>query len=324
MTEKEKGCSVTTSSRPAYPAGTVITGKWHNNRFVIRRVLGQGGNGIVYLVHKAGYRNLYALKMGYDTLDLQSEINVLTSLQSQSRRQDGLKGSFKTPFLLEVDDFTGMGKEVPFYVMRYIEGNPIHHFIRRRGEEWVGITGLRLLEKLTGLHRLGFIFGDLKPDNVMVSDYGQVELIDYGGVSKIGRSVKQFTEWYDRGYWNAGSRSSDEAYDLFAFAVLMIQLLNEEGLKAACAQLLPQTRNRSELLTLIGRSPRLKPYAPWLRKAIQGEFSGSREALAAWKQQIYAPAIPGRAPGKTPRWLINTFAFSVIMLGAAVYFVFFK
>lgn len=313
---------MTTSSRPAYPAGTVITGKWRKSRFVIRRVLGQGANGIVYLVQKAGYRNLYALKMGYDTLDLQSEINVLTSLQSQHKRQDGHKDNFKMPFLLEVDDYKGQEKDIPFYVMRYIEGGPLHHFIRRRGQEWIGLTGLRLLSRLNGLHQFGFIFGDLKPENVMVSNVGQVELIDYGGVSSIGRSVKQFTEWYDRGYWNAGTRSSDEGYDLFAFAVLMIQLVNEEGLKAA-AQQLPQTRNITELISLINRSPKLRPYGGWLHRAIRGEFTGSQEAMKMWKEQIYTPAVSGRSPGKTPRWLINAFALSIMILCFAFYWVFF-
>lgn len=311
---KEKGCSVITSSNPAYPAGTVITGKWRKGRFIIRRVLGQGANGIVYLVQKEGASHPYALKMGYDTLDLQSEINVLMSLQSKRKAADPLKNGPRMSFLLEVDDFKGEDGDIPFYVMRYIRGSSLSHFMRKRGKEWMGLTGLRLLEKLNGLHRSGFIFGDLKPENVMVSDVGQVELVDYGGVSSIGRSVKQFTEWYDRGYWNAGSRTSDEGYDLFAFAVLIIQLLNEEELKKTAAQHLPQTRSPGQLLSLIQRSPKLKPYSEWLRRAIRGEFSGSQEALKLWKDTIYAPALVGRLPGKTPRWLMNAFALSIVIV----------
>ncbi len=311
---KEKGCSVTTSSRPVYPAGTVVTGKWRRGRFIIRRVLGKGANGIVYLVQKEGSRDPYALKMGFDTMDLQSEINVLMSLQSK-RKASGLgsgssKGGPRMPYLLEVDDFKSGDGDIPFYVMRYVRGSSLHHFIRRRGKEWIGLTGLRLLEKLNGLHRSGFIFGDLKPENVMVSDVGHVELIDYGGVSSIGRSVKQFTEWYDRGYWNAGSRTSDEGYDLFSFAVLIIQLLNQEELKAAATQHLPQTRSPVQLLQLVQRSPALKSYADWLGRAIRGEFAGSHEALKLWKETVYTPALAGKQPGKTPRWLINAFALS--------------
>nr|WP_202128939.1 serine/threonine protein kinase [Paenibacillus dendrobii] len=320
---KEKGCSVTTSSNPAYPAGTVITGKWRKGRFVIRRMLGQGANGIVYLVQKEGSGHSFALKMGYDTLDLQSEINVLMSLQSKRKSSDSSKNGSRMSYLLEVDDFKGQHGDIPFYVMRYIRGSSLHHFIRKRGTEWIGLTGLRLLEKLNGLHRSGFIFGDLKPENVMVSDVGHVELIDYGGVSSIGRSVKQFTEWYDRGYWNAGSRISDEGYDLFAFAVLIIQLLHEEELKTASAQHLPQTRSPVQLLSMVQRSTRLKPYSEWLRRAIRGEFPSSQEALKLWKETIYTPALVGRLPGKTPRWLINAFALSIMIACLACLWAFF-
>ncbi|BFH65889.1 hypothetical protein PAJ34TS1_64810 [Paenibacillus azoreducens] len=314
---------VTTSSKPVYPAGTVITGKWRKGRFIIRRVLGQGANGIVYLVQKEGSRDPYALKMGYDTLDLQSEINVLMSLQSKRRSSESTRSGSRMPYLLEVDDFKGRDGDIPFYVMRYIRGNSLYHFIRKRGREWIGLTGLRLLEKLNSLHRLGFVFGDLKPENVMVSDVGRVELVDYGGVSSMGRSVKQFTEWYDRGYWNAGSRTSDEGYDLFAFAVLIIQLFHEEELKAASAQHLPQTRSSGQLLAIVQRSSRLKPYSEWLRRAIRGEFAGSQEALQLWKQTIYTPALAGKLPGKTPRWLINAFALSIMIVCLACLWAFF-
>ncbi len=317
---RKKGHSVITSSNPEYSTGTVITGKWQNSRFVIQRVLGSGANGTVYLVQKDGYRERYALKMGNDTLELQSEINVLTSLQTQRKRKDKQQGVTHRPYLLEVDDYSVRHREIPFYVMRYVEGSPLNWFIRKRGKEWIGIVGLRLLEKLRELHQLGFVFGDLKPENVMVSEYGEVELIDYGGVSSKGRSVKQFTEWYDRGYWNAGTRGSDEGYDLFAFAVLCIHLIHGDALKAAASQHLPQTRSMSDLLSLVQRSHRLKPYSSWLNKAIRGEFEGSDQASILWKQLIYKPAHPTGKPLRgTPRWLRYAFTFSILLLCCVVY-----
>ncbi|WP_438348297.1 serine/threonine protein kinase [Paenibacillus sp. FA6] len=307
------------SSNAEYSPGTIIAGKWRSSRFVIQRVLGSGANGTVYLVQKVGHREYYALKMGNDTLELQSEVNVLTSLQAERKKKDKKEGIAHRPYLLEVDDYPVQKRDIPFYVMRYVEGSPLHWFIRKRGKEWVGIVGLRLLAKLHDLHQLGFVFGDLKPENVMVSEYGEVELIDYGGVSSIGRSVKQFTEWYDRGYWNAGTRISDEGYDLFSFAVLCIHLLHEDSLKATSSQHLPQTRSMSDLLSLVQRSHRLKPYAAWLTKAIRGEFEGSDQAWKCWRQQIYKPVSLSSPIIKTPRWLRIAFTLSILLLCGVVY-----
>lgn len=111
----------------------------------------------------------------------------------------------------------------------------------------------------------------------MVSKYGEVELIDFGGTSPIGRSVKQFTEWHDRGFWNAGSRISDEGYDLFAFAVLCLRLLNEEGLKKAALQL-PQTRSVDELFKLARNLPN-KKLSSWICMALKGGSQALRMLL---------------------------------------------
>ncbi|MFI2858936.1 serine/threonine protein kinase [Paenibacillus sp. JSM ZJ436] len=297
---------MTTSSETGCAPGTVITGKWHHSQYVVERLLGSGANGSVYLVRRRGQEQRYALKMGYDTLELQSEINVLKALNRQ----------FTKPYFIEADDAREPGLEAAFYVMRYVEGVQLRQFIRVRGREWLGLIGLKLLERLSSLHRLGYVFGDLKPENVLVSPYGSVELIDFGGVSAEGKSVKQFTEWYDRGYWNAGSRTGDEAYDLFSFAVMCIHLLDEKGLREASAQL-PQVRGVHDLEAVVRKCPHIKPYAAWLSRALRGGFANSREAMNAWKRGVYARPLP--TIKRTPRWLRRSFVLSLLLMGAALY-----
>nr|WP_189031503.1 serine/threonine protein kinase [Paenibacillus albidus] len=309
------------SSNPPYPAGTVVAGKWRGNRYVVERLLGRGANGTVYLVKREGRREWYALKVGYDTLDLQSEINVLTSLQSCRKRNEhrARRENPLSSFLLEADDFVD-GNNVPFYVMRYVQGKPLHLFLSKNGPSWLGLVGLKLLNNIRKLHECGFVFGDLKPENVMVSDYGEAELIDFGGASPIGRSVKQFTEWHDRGFWNAGSRTGDEGYDLFAFAILCLRLLNEQGLKTAATQL-PQTRNVEELLRLARTLPD-KKLASWLILAIKGGFSGSEQAMQTWKEHIYTPRTAKQENIATPRWLKSAFALSLFVLAITMFWLF--
>lgn len=120
------------SSNPSYPTGTLINGKWRGNRYVVERMLGRGANGTVYLVQREGRRERYALKIGYDTLELQSEINVLTSLQSRRKRNEhrARRENPLSSYFLEADDFAN-GDNIPFYVMRYVEGKPLHHFYRK-------------------------------------------------------------------------------------------------------------------------------------------------------------------------------------------------
>ena len=310
--------SVATSFKISLPQGTQIRGRWHGGNYVIQRLLGQGANGVVYLVKREKNNKLYALKLGFDTLDIQSEINVLKALQRQRRRRGPAERDLA--YLVEVDDYAYQGREVPFYVMRYVQGEPLRTFLARRGPRWLDAAGLQLLQQLRRLHESGWVFGDLKPENMLVGPYGEVELIDYGGATSIGRSVKQFTEWYDRGFWDAGTRTADPAYDLFSFAVVCLHMLAEQPLKKAATQL-PQMRSRQDLLAIVDHHEALLPYQAWLRLALRGEFRDTAEACRLWREQVAErfASRPRRKRGTTPKWMVGAFVVSLGLLACAIY-----
>ncbi|CAM4307442.1 serine/threonine protein kinase [Paenibacillus alkaliterrae] len=298
-----------TSFKVELRRGMVVTGKWKHGRYKVERLLGEGANGKVYLVQRD--RNWYALKVGFDAIDLQSEINVLQSLAKQKKQG-------QEPFLFDVDDLYGPdGREYPFYIMRYVLGSRLVVYLKQHGEEWFPLVGLNLLNKLSKLHEAGWVFGDLKVENVLVADYGHVELVDYGGVTASGKSVRQFTEMYDRGYWNCGSRSADPGYDLFSFGVLCLQLHEAKRLHQLTAELLPQNRSAAELIEIAEASAALRPIAGWLRKAFAGQFHDAGDAAAAWRHLMHRRDT--HRPSATPVWLKGLAAGSAILLATSVY-----
>mgnify|MGYP001182360255 CR=1 FL=1 len=301
---------MTTLCEAAFPNGTFVRGKWNGGKYRVERLLGEGANGKVYLVSRG--KSLYALKIGYDALDHQSEVNVLKSL---ARRSASFRG-----FLVDADDFLWNGETVPFYVMKYVKGQTLPEFLKKREPDWLYVIGLHLLGKLNELHRHGWAFGDLKADNVMVTGYGGVELVDFGGVTPMGKSIRQFTEVYDRGCWNAGTRVADEGYDLFAFAVLCIQMAKYRGSAAAYAQLLPQNRRIEFLLDEIKETPQLGRVSHVLVKALRGQYRSSAEALREWRElSIDAPHRASPAGLPLP-WLKYCFAASLLLFVATLVF----
>ena len=299
---------MTTSCKPALSAGNTIRGKWRKRTYRIVRPLGEGSNGKVYLV-RSGARTA-ALKLGDDIIDLQTEVNALRTLAKQSNG-NALE-------LIDADDVEIDGKDYPFYVMNYVHGTAPHLFLRKNGMRWFPFIGYRLLGRLVHFHRHGLIFGDLKTDNVIVAANGEVELVDYGGVTKKGCSVRQFTEMYDRAYWNAGSRTADEGYDLFAFAVLCLYMAGS-GRKIARAQnALPQTRSVDDLLRIVNECHVCRRMAPFFRKALLGQFTGSEEAVAEWKRLMRQSGWPDQR--RLDMGIRAAFFGSVGLFATALYF----
>src|SRR5690606_3837141 len=97
---------------------TLITGRWHQNRYRVIKPLGCGSIGAVYLVQAS--RGLYALKIGFDKMGIISEVNT-------RRRWSSVKVQSLGPFFVEIDDWNGL----TFYVMEYIRGQSVSSFIKQ-------------------------------------------------------------------------------------------------------------------------------------------------------------------------------------------------
>lgn len=240
--------------------GTTIRGKWHHCRYRIVRPLGQGANGDVYLAESPNGR--VAVKIGRESMSVTSEVNVLKQFSK-------VQGKVLGPSLIDVDDWVANDGIHPFYVMEYLRGEPLLTFLHSKGEEWLGILIVQLLADLDRLHQTGWIFGDLKPDNLIVcGPPPRIRWIDVGGTTLIGRSVKEFTEFFDRGYWGMGSRKAEPTYDLFAVAMIM--------LNSAYPRRFQRTKEgRQDLRAAIQKSASLRRYRKIIEKAQEGRYKGA-------------------------------------------------
>ncbi len=301
------------SNRPLPPLPRYFTGKWHRHCYTILQELGSGANGTVYLASTNREKKV-AVKVGADPLDLFMEVNLLREIQPVGGLRVG-------PFVIDIDDVVLSDKSYAFYAMEYVEGERLDHYVKRVGSEWVPVLMIQLLSRLHILHSQGWIFGDLKPENIMVvkSDK-QLRLIDFGGVTKIGSAVRQFTEEYDRAAWMAGDRRAAVSYDLFSLAVIMIKLVSGEE---AWKKIRHSERTLHLLYDIIRNVNDLNPYRTALAKALGGKYQSTSqmrqdlvEALRA-KTTATASRQDGEAIGK---WIGGIFAASLLLLAGSLYY----
>lgn len=245
-----------------FPPGTPLQGKWHGNCYTIVKKLGSGANGIVYLVQAK--RGLAALKMSDNSATIISEVNVLKSFRK-------VQGFVFGPSLLDVDDWVFKQETIHFYVMEYIKGTDLLQFIQQRGPSWTVVLVLQLLGDLRHLHDNGWVFGDLKPENLIISGPPpRVRCVDVGGTTLQGRAVKEFTEFFDRGYWGLGSRKADPKYDLFAVAMIMMNVAYPERFRK-------EQGGIEQLRHACHQKEELKMFRPIIIKALKGMYATAED-----------------------------------------------
>ena len=258
--------------------GTVISGKWHFNKYMIMKELGFGANGVVYL---AKHNNTQvALKMSDNGMSITSEVNVLKSLAK-------VQGSPSLgPSLLDVDDWQSNQGRISFYVMEYIQGPDFLTFLQQKGRSWTSVLFLQLLNDLDKLHENGWVFGDLKPENLIVTGPPpKIRCIDVGGTTIKGRAIKEFTEFYDRGYWGLGTRKAEPSYDLFAVAMIMINTSYPKRLTKT-------TGGISQLREAIRQKAELLAWEKVIVKALQGHYSSAKQMRADLLEQMIDKKTP--------------------------------
>lgn len=286
--------------------GMVLKGKWHKKRYVVRKKLGSGAIGSVYLCDRNN--KPVAIKLSRNGSSMMSEVNVLKALGKVQGKKLG-------PSLLDVDDWVAAdGTTITFYVMEYVHGVSMSSYIHKHGREWVGVFILQLLEDLEALHRSGWVFGDLKTENLLVtSPPARARWIDVGGTTQIGRSIKEYTAFYDRAYWEAGSRRADPGYDLFALVLTILHIHYPKRF----------SKGTDPKQTLLGKLRALKPlhvyYRPF-KKAIEGAYTSSSDMKEDIKQSLYHDQKRNRYKRKTssghPVWMESA---GIILIASGYY-----
>jgi eukaryotic-like serine/threonine-protein kinase len=122
--------------------------------------------------------------------DLEKNERVLGEFSQEAR----VTGQLDHPNIVPIYDF-GEGERGPFLVMKWIAGKTLAELLRKdrrppqpldRLRHLVQIL-LRLCDALSFAHGRGVIHCDIKPENVMVGEHGQVYLMDWGMALVSGR-----------------------------------------------------------------------------------------------------------------------------------------
>ncbi|POY02491.1 serine/threonine-protein kinase PknK [Mycobacterium kansasii] len=138
--------------------------------------IGHGGFGVVYRCAQPLLDRTVAVKVLTTDLDPENLERFLREQHAMGK----LSGHPNIVTILQVGS-TVSGR--PFIVMPYHAKNSLESLIRRHGPlDWVETLrmGVKLAGALEAAHRAGILHRDVKPANILLTEYGEPELTDFG------------------------------------------------------------------------------------------------------------------------------------------------
>ncbi|HZE73645.1 MAG TPA: tetratricopeptide repeat protein [Pyrinomonadaceae bacterium] len=154
------------------------------SRYKVIEKLGEGGMGVVYRAEDV-------------TLGRSVAIKFLTSLDRHYRarflREARAVSALTHPNIAAVYEYGETEEGQPYIVMELVKGQTLGQMLDGDGltlAQSVEITAA-IAEALGEAHRHGIVHRDVKPSNIVVTERGQVKVLDFGLVKELHEPISQ-------------------------------------------------------------------------------------------------------------------------------------
>ncbi|MCH9687338.1 MAG: protein kinase [Deltaproteobacteria bacterium] len=313
-------------------------------RYVLKRLLGEGGNGQVFLAwqdNATGDPLVCVIKIPLQRLASKPEGQIRSMHEARLAMWLGTH-----PNIVQVID-VGLHRQMPFIAMEYVNGMDLHQMLKRLR---AGSKGLSLgciyhivASAAAGLHHahvgatvngkpVGVVHRDIKPANILVTRDGVTKLGDFG----IGTTVDDGTPGqYVRGtyrYMSPEHLNTDirPEMDIYGLGVVAWEMIENRVYREHCQGIahfapildgdVPPMENSAapgQLVSIVQAclepNPRQRPDARELLRALE-KCPGYTRDPSALQLAVTSVLGPNRSSGRTlhnfapPPELVATFA----------------
>ncbi len=188
--------------------------------FRLHESLGSGASGTVY--RATTEMPLARLDAGHEVAVkfLRQELMTDPLAQGQLAKEGELGQQFDHPNLVRiygVETVQVLGLPLTYLVMELVQGRSLRKFLQESGsavEELARRIGLDAARGLAALHQRGVVHRDVKPENLALTEDGQVKVMDLG----LARQGAEAGGYGSSGSGSSGSGSSGSGSSVYGFS----------------------------------------------------------------------------------------------------------
>lgn len=246
-----------------------------NKKYMVGKVIGEGGFGITYLGWDLNLQVRVAIKeyfpMGLATRETgtggSNQISALPGVRQENYRQglekfmvesQNLSKFYHLQGIVAVKDFF-FENATAYMVMEYIDGITLGTYLKERGGQLTEQEVLQLfhpvMESLKVVHQAGIVHRDISPDNIMMTRDSQMKLIDFGAARFAGGDTERsLTIILKHGYAPAEQYQSHGNQgpwtDVYAVCATMYRMITGKVPPSAMDRLHEDTLERFQFMGL--------------------------------------------------------------------------
>ncbi len=204
-------------------------GKRIDGRYEIREIIGVGGMAVVYKAYDNIDDRIVAVKI------LKEEYLANEEFRRRFKNESKAIAVLSHPNIVKVFDVS-FGDRLQYIVMEYVEGITLKEYIEQQqvinSKEVVHFT-TQILRALQHAHDKGIVHRDIKPQNIMLLQNGNIKVTDFG-IARFSRSeTRTMTESAIGSVHyvspeQARGDITDEKTDIYSVGVLMYEMLTGE------------------------------------------------------------------------------------------------
>lgn len=228
-------------------------GKRLDGRYEIHEIIGVGGMAVVYKAYDNVDDRIVAVKI------LKDEFSNDDEFVRRFKNESKAIAVLSHPNIVKVYDVS-FGDRIQYIVMEYVDGITLKEYIQKQGRiTWNDAVFFisQVLKALQHAHDKGIVHRDIKPQNIMLLQTGDIKVTDFG-IARFSRTQTETLTENAIGSVHyispeqAQGKAADERADIYSLGVVFYEMLAGrvpfEGDSAVSVALM-QVKNTAEKLT---------------------------------------------------------------------------